>query len=104
MPKVTISFTLDSTEDRDILRWLEAQENRSAAIREALRASLGRGGVTLADVYQAVKDLERRLWSGSVVPAGPTGQGPSGRGQADPPDEPEEPPDLVTALDALARL
>lgn len=92
--KVTLSFTLDDTEDRDLLRWLEGQENRSAAIREALRAYLGRGGVTLADVYQAVKDLERRLWSGSVVAAG----------RADAPGDPEEPPDLAAALDALANL
>lgn len=92
--KVTVSFTLDDVEDRDILRWLEAQENRSAAVRRALRAYLGRGEVTLADVYQAVRDLERRLRAGAVVCASPV----------NPPEELEEPPDLAAALDALANL
>lgn len=96
--KVFITVAFDRQADRDILRWLEVQENRSAAIREALRAYLGRGGVTLADVYQAVRDLERRLRAGLVVAADPAIA--SGAKQ---PDE-EEPPDLAAALDALANL
>lgn len=92
--KVFVTVAFDRQADRDILRWLEAQENRSAAIREALRAYLGRGGVTLADLYQAIKDLERLIRFGVVVAAAP----------ASSPDEPEEPPDLAAALDALGKL
>ncbi len=91
MGRVVISFTLDTVKDRDILRWLERQDgrHRSAAIREALRAHMA-GGVTLGDVYQAIKGLERKLKSGVVaVPA-----------DADW----EEPPEAAAALDALANL
>ena len=91
--KVTIAFTLNTEADRDILRWLERQENRSAAIREAIRRHIS-GGVTLGDVYQAVKDLERKLRTGVVV----TGNAP------DEGDDWEEPPDAAAALDALAEL
>lgn len=94
MGRVIVSFSLDTEEDRDILRWLERQESKSAAIREALRAHL-LGGVTLGDVYQAVKDLERLIRSGVVVAAGRP---------ADPQGEPEEPPDLAAALDALGKV
>ncbi|MCS7226786.1 MAG: hypothetical protein NZ821_07335 [Gloeomargarita sp. SKYB31] len=93
MGRVIVSFSLDTEEDRDILRWLERQESKSAAIREALRSHLV-GGVTLGDVYQAVKDLERLMRSGVVLAAGP----------ADPQDEPDEPPDLAAALEALGKL
>ena len=91
--KVTIAFTLNTEADRDILRWLERQENRSAAIREAIRRHIS-GGVTLGDVYQAVKDLERKLRTGVVV----TGNAP------DEGDDWEEPLDAAAALDALAEL
>jgi hypothetical protein len=66
MSKRTYSFTLDTEGDRDILRWLERQDNRSAAIREAIRASVA-GGVTLGDVYRAIKELERKVRAGIVV-------------------------------------
>lgn len=91
--KTTIAFTLDTEEDRDILRWLERQRNRSAAIREALRRHVS-GGVTLGDVYQAVKDLERKLRSGMVVAASSSDDG----------EDWEEPPEVVAALEALADL
>lgn len=91
--KVTVTFSLDAEADRDLLRWLERQENRSAAIRAALREHLGRGGVTLWDVYQAVRELERRLKTGAVVAAG--GENAAG-------GDWDEPPDLVAALEALA--
>ncbi|MBC7228671.1 MAG: hypothetical protein H5T61_15800 [Thermoflexales bacterium] len=93
--KVVRSFTLDTEEHRDILAWLDAQPNQSEAIRQAIREHIRRGGVTLADVYQAVRDLERRIGGGGVVAAGPSDPAS---------DEPEEPPDLAAALDALARL
>jgi hypothetical protein len=60
MARQTITFVLDTVRDRDILHWLEGQENKSAAIREAIRAHLGRSGITLADVYEAIQDLKRR--------------------------------------------
>ena len=93
MATVTVSFTVDSEKDRDLVRWLDGlpRRKRSEAIREALRAHLGRGGVTLGDVYQAVKALERKLGTGVVVASA----SPSGR------DEPDVPPDVLAALDSL---
>jgi len=91
--KVTITISLDADEDRDLLRWLGRQENRSAAIREALRARVS-GGVTLGDVYQAVKAVERLIRSGVVVAGAPADNGEIW----------EEPPDIAAALDALGKL
>jgi hypothetical protein len=98
MPKLTISFSLDSEVDKDILRWLKAlpKRQRSARIRDAIRDHLGRGGVTLGDVYQAVKDLERnlrKLHSGTAA----TPHATDG-------DDWDEPPEASAALDALAQL
>ena len=93
MATVTVSFTADSEKDRDLVRWLDGlpRRKRSEAIREALRAHLGRGGVTLEDVYQAVKALERKLGTGVVVASGSLlDQG-----------EPDAPPDVLAALDSL---
>ena len=69
MARVVMSFTLDSQKDVRILRYLEGlpRGEKLAAIRDALHAHLGGGGVTLGDVYQAVKELERTLGSGSVL-------------------------------------
>ena len=93
MAKVTISFTLDSERDRRILRHLEGlpRGEKSAAIREALTTHLGGGGVTLGDVYRAVKDIERKLAEGIVL----TQTGISAQGIAD------EPVDVAANLDAL---
>jgi hypothetical protein len=85
----TITFVLDTERDRDILRWLEGQENKSAAIREAIRTRLGNEGITLADVYEAILDLQRRSW----VPASDA--------QASSAASSEEPPDVAEALDSL---
>ena len=96
MAKVTVSFTYDDEADKDIARWLNRlpKRKRSEAIRAALRDHLGRGGVTLGDVYQAVKALERKLGAGVVI-AGTQGQDT---------DMVEEPPDAAAALDALAAM
>jgi len=69
MSKLIISFTLDSERDRDLVRFLDGlgRRQRSEAIRETLRAGLARGGVTVSDVYQAVKELERKLSAGAFV-------------------------------------
>ena len=93
--KVVVSISLDMGRDGDILRWLGRQENQSAAVREAIREHLGRGGVTLGDVYQAVGQIERRLEAGVVVNA-------EGRTAAE--AEWEEPAEAAAALDALAEL
>lgn len=93
MGKQTISFTIDSDADKDIARWLAryGRGERSAAIRATIRLGLGRGGVTLGDVYQVVKALERRLASGAVMVGVAQGDG----GLI------EEPPEAAANLDAL---
>ena len=90
--KVTVSFTLDSDKDRRILRWLKGlpKGEKSAAIREALDAHLGGGGLTLADVYQAIKDLERKVGTGGLVLV-----------QADRQTSADEPADVAANLDRL---
>jgi hypothetical protein len=97
---VTVSFTLDPQADRDILRWLGRFPKRakSAAIRDALREHVVKDGVTIGDVYQAVKELDRTLRvAAGVVRVGAT---PSSEGQ----DWPDEDPDAAAALDALGKL
>jgi Arc/MetJ-type ribon-helix-helix transcriptional regulator len=87
-----VSFKLDDKGDRDLIRWLASQSNRSEAIREALREHLQGNGVTLGDVLQAVRDLEHKVKAGAVI----VGEGGSIPG--------DEPPDVAAALDALADL
>jgi hypothetical protein len=94
--KVIVPVSMDSDADRDLLQWLDQQENRSGAVREALRAYIGRGDVTLGDVYQAVRDLERKLQTGAVVSRTPD--------DCDSGNEWQEPPGVAEALDALADL
>jgi hypothetical protein len=93
--KTFTNISLDTEADKDILRWLERQENKSAAIRAAIREHIGRNGISLGDVYRAVKELERKLEAGAIVVAG----GASEAGEAW-----DEPDDAVAALDALAEL
>jgi DNA-binding PadR family transcriptional regulator len=90
-----VSFALDARADRDILRWLDQQDNRSAAIRQAIRAQIGGQGVTLGDLYQAIQDLRR---GGLVVAAQDEASA-----HIDEPShgEPVEPPDVAAALDNL---
>ena len=96
MATVTVCFTVDGDEDRDLVRWLDGlpKRRRSEAIRKTLRAGLDRGGVTLGDVYQAVKGLERKLQNG-VVAALPADDTDS---------DYDEPTEAAAALDALAEL
>ncbi len=89
MAKQTITFVVDTERDRDILRWLGSQDNKSAAIREAIRAHLGRGGITLTDVYEAIQDL-RRSGRLSVADTQPCNLESS-----------DEPPDVAASLDNL---
>lgn len=89
--RVSVSFSLNSDKDADLLRWLNnlPKRGKSEAIREVLRAGLGRGGVSLGDVYQAVRDLERKLQNGVTV------------AHAVDSDMPDEPPDVAANLDKL---
>jgi hypothetical protein len=89
MARQTVTFVLDTVRDRDILFWLDRQENKSAAIREAIRTHLGRSGVTLVDVYEAIQDLKRCGWLSR----------PEARTLAMPGSD--EPPDVVATLDRL---
>jgi hypothetical protein len=89
MARQTITFVLDTTRHRDILQWLDAQDNKSAAIREAIRAHLERDGITLTDVYEAILDLQRQ----SLVAVSDV--------QLDGVANNEEPPDVAAALDNL---
>ena len=89
MAKQAITFVVDSSRDRDILHWLDGQANKSAAIREAIRAHLERGTVTLTEVYEAIQDLKQGGW----IPE--RGAVPAGRRDDD------EPGDVAEALDSL---
>lgn len=89
--KVVISVSFDERDDRDLLRWLGRQKNKSEAVRTAIRAQLGGGGVTLTDVFQAVKGLERKLEAGAVVVGNGSGGG-------------DVPADVKAALDALGQV
>jgi hypothetical protein len=98
MAKRVEAFSFDSEADKDIARWLAGLPNRgkSAAIRAAIREHAGCGGITLGDVYRAVKELERKLESGTGLVAGGTG--------TDEIEDWDEPDDAAAALDALAEL
>jgi len=89
MAKQTVTFVVDTERDRDILRWLGSQDNKSAAIREAIREHLGRGGITLTDVYEAIQDLKRGSWI------------PTSRTQHHYVEDSDEPSDVAAALDSL---
>ena len=89
MAKQTVTFVVDTERDRDILHWLGRQGNKSAAIREAIRAHLGRGDITLAEVYEAIQDLKQGNWT----PASPAQPGKV--------EDHDEPPDVAAALDSL---
>lgn len=94
MAQVTYSLKIDTDTDADLVRWLDGQPNKSEAIREALRAHVRGGGITLGDVLQAVRDLEHKVKAG----AGVAGDLPAKGGDYN------EPPDVAAALDALADL
>lgn len=96
MAKVVVSFSLDNQKDKRILRHLNdlPKGERSQAIREALYLHIGGGGITLADVYQAITDLDRRLGAG-VMSAQNTGSG------VRQPALEDEPDDVAANLDGL---
>jgi len=89
MARQTITFVLDTERDQDVFSWLQSRENKSRAIREAIRAHLGQSNVTLADVYEAIQDLKRCGWK------------PGAGGQVDTTTDEDEPPDVAATLDSL---
>lgn len=89
MAKQTVTFVVDTERDRDILRWLGSQDNKSAAIREAIREHLGRGCITLTDIYEAIQGLKRGNWT------------PAPHTQPDNVEGRDESPDVAAALDSL---
>jgi predicted transcriptional regulator len=94
MATVTVSFTLDDQVDREIVQWLARlpKRQKSAAIREVLRGHLREQGVTLSDIYQAVREVDRKLATGAVVvEVNEVGDTTSA----------DEPPDVAAALDSL---
>jgi len=89
MSKQPITFIVNTDRDQDILRWLGRQDNKSAAIRDAIRAHLSGGDITLADVYEAIQDLKCSSWR------------PAPRAQSSAATHDTEPPDVAATLDSL---
>jgi hypothetical protein len=67
MPKTTEAFSLDTERDADILDWLEEQDNKSAAIRAAIRASWLSSSITLADILNEIGEVKRMLRAGVTL-------------------------------------
>lgn len=88
MATVRMTFALDSERDAALIAWLEAQANRSEAIRAALMRAAATREVTLADVLAAIEALGQRL-------AGLQVSQTEGRLVV------QEDPDLAAALDSL---
>lgn len=84
-----IPVSLDSEVDKDILRWLEKQSNRSAAVRVAIRKYMAaQEGPSLADILAEIRSLPSRMsliatMAGEAIVTG------------------EEPPEAAANLDAL---
>jgi hypothetical protein len=60
MATVRYTFTLDAVKDAGVVRWLDSQPNTSAAIREALKAYVGKPtnaelGAKLDEVLNAIQ-------------------------------------------------
>jgi hypothetical protein len=94
MAKTTVGFSCDVERDADILAWLERQENKSAAIREAIRSSWLQSGVSLADVLNEIGEVKRMLRSGAIRVESDDGQDET---QALDPEQRE----IQNALDSL---
>ncbi len=91
--KVVVSLVLNAQRDADIIKWLDSRDgSKSEAIRAAIRARIGTQGLTLGDVYQAIKEIDRKLARGVAV-ATTTGEEPA--------DEEDVPQDILDALDNL---
>ena len=62
---VSITVSLDLERDRDIMAWLERQENRSAAVRKVLRAYI-QDSPTLGDLLRLLRHIDGRIGAGVV--------------------------------------
>lgn len=90
MSRQAITFVIDTDRDRDIVRWLKDQGNKSAAIREAIRTQLGRTlDITLVDINEAIQDLKQADGARETTSIS--------RRQ----EETYEPPDIAAALDSM---
>lgn len=63
---VSITVSLDLERDRDIMAWLERQENRSAAVRKVLRAYI-QDSPTLGDLHRLLKHVDRQIGAGAML-------------------------------------
>jgi len=98
MASIAVSFSCHTEHDQDVLDWLAQLDahgqNKSEAIRSAIRASWLTNSLTLGDVLNEIGEIKRLLRSGVVA------QG----GAAAAPDQPEmsdEEKAAQAALDAL---
>jgi len=91
MTKRTETFTFDDAEYPALARWIDGlpKRGKSKAIREALSSYLAHD-VSLGDVYQAVKELERRIGQAPILSSGGNHNEVS-----------EEPEDIAASLDNL---
>jgi hypothetical protein len=56
MSSERVTFVVDPDTDRDIIRWLQAQSNKSAAIRGAIRAAMReRKPVTVEELQRVLR-------------------------------------------------
>ncbi|MFZ5915537.1 MAG: hypothetical protein ACOYZ7_01210 [Chloroflexota bacterium] len=69
MAKVTVAFSCDTERDADLLAWRDRQDNLSAAIRAAIRASWLHE-LTLGDVINELGEIKRLLRNGVTVATG----------------------------------
>jgi hypothetical protein len=76
MATLIANFSLDSEKDKDIIRWLDGQSNRSAAIRAAIRTHVAaREGVTLVEVLAEIRSLPSKLSVVAAIPSEPLAEG-----------------------------
>lgn len=60
---------LNEDTDQDVIAWLDVQADKTAAVKDAIRAAMaGRGAsVSVDDVYRAVLDLAAKVQAGPVI-------------------------------------
>lgn len=64
--KKYINFLINTERDADILKWIAMQDNKSEAIREAIRLSIQQSGhvvkqeITLEDIYNELQEIKKR--------------------------------------------
>jgi Arc/MetJ-type ribon-helix-helix transcriptional regulator len=83
-----VIFTYDPEQDQDIKRWLEAQDNRSGAIREAIRDK-----IRDRDIAETMRAVMRDELAGLTLAASSEA---SGNGRSKDVD-----PEAGAALDAM---